>query len=92
MIIIPIILPLVEALGFNLSWFAILVAANLQTCWLSPPFTLSAYFLKGVVPEWDLKDIYLGMMQFMVLQLIGLILIVIFPQIALWLPTLLYGN
>jgi len=53
---------------------------------------LSAYFLKGVVPEWDLKDIYMGMMQFMVLQVIGLILIVIFPQIALWLPTYLYGN
>ena len=92
MIIIPIILPLVEALGFNLTWFAILVAVNLQTCWLSPPVALSAYFLKGVVPEWDLKDIYLGMMQFMVLQLNGFILIVIFPQIALWLPTLLYGN
>ena len=92
MIIIPIILPLVEALGFNLTWFAILVAVNLQTCWLSPPVALSAYFLKGVVPEWDLKDIYYGMMQFMVLQLIGLVLIVLFPQIALWLPTLLYGN
>ena len=69
MIIIPIILPLVEALGFNLTWFAILVAVNLQTCWLSPPVALSAYFLKGVVPEWDLKDIYYGMMQFMVLQI-----------------------
>ena len=92
LIIIPIILPLIEALGFNLTWFAILVAVNLQTAWLSPPVALSAYFLKGVVPEWDLKDIYIGMMQFMVLQLIGLILIVIFPQIALWLPTVLYGN
>ncbi|MFL2883330.1 MAG: TRAP transporter large permease subunit [Pelagibacteraceae bacterium] len=92
LIIIPIILPLIEALGFNLTWFAILVAVNLQTAWLSPPVALSAYFLKGVVPEWDLKDIYVGMMQFMVLQVIGLILIVIFPQIALWLPTYLYGN
>ena len=92
LIIIPIILPLIEALEFNLTWFAILVAVNLQTAWLSPPVALSAYFLKGVVPEWDLKDIYLGMMQFMVLQVIGLILIVIFPQIALWLPTVLYGN
>ena len=92
LIIIPIILPLIEALGFNLTWFAILVAVNLQTAWLSPPVALSAYFLKGVVPEWDLKDIYFGMMQFMVLQVIGLILIVIFPQIALWLPTYLYGN
>jgi TRAP-type mannitol/chloroaromatic compound transport system permease large subunit len=52
----------------------------------------SAYFLKGVVPEWDLKDIYYGMMQFMVLQIIGLVLIIIFPKIALWLPTLLYGQ
>ena len=92
LIIIPIILPLIEELGFNLTWLAILVAVNLQTAWLSPPVALSAYFLKGVVPEWDLKDIYVGMMQFMVLQVIGLILIVIFPQIALWLPTVLYGN
>ena len=92
MIIVPIILPLIEALGFNLTWFAILVAVNLQTAWLSPPVALSAYFLKGVVPEWDLKDIYLGMMQFMVLQIIGLIIIIIFPKIVLWLPTVLYGQ
>jgi len=92
MIFVPIILPLIEALGFNLTWFAILVAVNLQTAWLSPPVALSAYFLKGVVPEWDLKDIYYGMMQFMVLQVIGLVLIKIFPKNALWLPTLLYGQ
>src|SRR5210317_649480 len=92
MIIVPIILPLIEALGFNLTWFAILVAVNLQTAWLSPPVALSAYFLKGVVPEWDLKDIYYGMMQFMVIQVIGLVLIIIFPKIALWLPTYLYGQ
>ena len=73
---------MIEALGFNLTWFAILVAVNLQTAWLSPPVALSAYFLKGVVPEWDLKDIYYGMMQFMVLQVIGLVLIIIFPKIA----------
>ncbi|MDD9908038.1 MAG: TRAP transporter large permease subunit, partial [Rhodospirillaceae bacterium] len=69
-----------------------LVAVNLQTAWLSPPVALSAYFLKGVVPEWDLKDIYYGMMQFMVIQLIGLGLILGFPQITLWLPQVLYGN
>ena len=92
LIIIPIILPLIEALGFNLTWFAILVAVNLQTAWLSPPVALSAYFLKGVVPEWDLKDIYIGMMQFMVLQIIGLILIIVFPKLVLWLPTLIYGQ
>ena len=92
LIIIPIILPLIESLGFNLTWFAILVAVNLQTAWLSPPVALSAYFLKGVVPEWDLKDIYIGMMQFMVLQVIGLILIIVFPQLVLWLPEYIYGK
>lgn len=98
LIIVPILLPVVETLNFGLErsdllvWFAILVAVNLQTAWLSPPVALSAYFLKGVVPEWDLKDIYLGMMQFMVIQLIGLLLIVFFPQIALWLPNFIYGN
>ncbi|MGU9950933.1 MAG: TRAP transporter large permease [Gammaproteobacteria bacterium WSBS_2016_MAG_OTU1] len=92
LIIVPILLPLIEKLEINLLWFGILVAVNLQTAWLSPPVALSAYFLKGVVPEWDLKDIYLGMMQFMVLQLIGLSLIFIFPQIALWLPEMIYGK
>ncbi|MGR3714871.1 MAG: TRAP transporter large permease subunit [Shimia sp.] len=99
LIIIPILIPTVVSLdlGFEskndlLIWFAILVAVNLQTAWLSPPVALSAYFLKGVVPEWDLRDIYLGMMQFMVIQLIGLTLIFLFPQIALWLPNYVYGQ
>ncbi len=92
LIVLPIVLPLVIELGFNLTWFAILVAVNLQTAWLSPPVALSAYFLKGVVPEWDLKDIYLGMMQFMVIQVIGLVLIIIFPKIALWLPGVMYPS
>ncbi len=92
LIIVPILIPMIDQLGFNLTWFAILVAVNLQTAWLSPPVALSAYFLKGVVPEWDLKDIYFGMMQFMGLQLIGLTLIISFPQIALWLPTYIYGG
>ena len=92
LIILPILLPVIDQLGFNLTWFGILVAVNLQTAWLSPPVALSAYFLKGVVPEWDLKDIYMGMMQFMVIQIIGLVAIVFFPQIALWLPGVIYGN
>ena len=92
LIIIPILLPLIDQLGFNLTWFGILVAVNLQTAWLSPPVALSAYFLKGVAPEWDLKDIYNGMMQFMVIQVLGLLLIIFFPQIALWLPDVIYGG
>ena len=92
LIIVPILVPMLTELNVNLTWFAILVAVNLQTAWLSPPVALSAYFLKGVVPEWDLKDIYIGMMQFMVIQLIGLTLIFVFPEIALWLPAYIYGK
>ncbi|MBL6782252.1 MAG: TRAP transporter large permease subunit [Alphaproteobacteria bacterium] len=91
LIIVPILIPVLVKLDINLTWFGILVAVNLQTAWLSPPVALSAYFLKGVVPEWDLKDIYFGMMQFMVIQMIGLILIFVFPEIALWLPEYIYG-
>ena len=92
LIFVPIILPLVKQLGFDITWFAILVAVNLQTAWLSPPVALSAYFLKGVAPQWALGDIYKGMMQFMVLQVIGLIIVMLFPQIALWLPGVLYSR
>lgn len=92
LIIVPILVPLLVQLDVNLTWFAILVAVNLQTAWLSPPVALSAYFLKGVVPEWDLKDIYFGMMQFMVIQVIGLVLIFMFPGFALWLPDFLSAN
>jgi len=99
LIVVPILLPTVEALEVHglgrydlMVWFGILVAVNLQTAWLSPPVALSAYFLKGVVPDWDLKDIYLGMMQFMVIQLIGLILLFSFPQLVLWLPKVMSGG
>jgi tripartite ATP-independent transporter DctM subunit len=89
LIVVPIMLPLVQKLGIDLVWFCTLVAVCLQTAWLSPPVALSAYFLKGVVPDWDLSDIYAGMMQFMVLQVIGLLLLLAFPQLALWLPAVL---
>jgi TRAP-type mannitol/chloroaromatic compound transport system permease large subunit len=79
----------VKQLGFDVLWFSILVAVNLQTAWLSPPVALSAYFLRGVVPDWSLKDIYAGMLQFMALQVAGLLLVLFFPQLALWLPALL---
>jgi TRAP-type mannitol/chloroaromatic compound transport system permease large subunit len=89
LIVVPIFLPLVQKLGIDLTWFCILVAVCLQTAWLSPPVALSAYFLKGVVPDWEMQDIYLGMMQFMVLQLLGLALLLAFPALATWLPRVL---
>ena len=89
LIVVPVLLPLVQKLGIDIVWFCTLVAVCLQTAWLSPPVALSAYFLKGVVPEWEISDIYKGMLQFMVLQVIGLLLILAFPQLALWLPAVL---
>ncbi|MCE2491975.1 MAG: TRAP transporter large permease subunit [Alphaproteobacteria bacterium] len=90
-IIVPIVLPLVKALGIDILWFCTLVAVCLQTAWLSPPVALSAYYIKGVVPNWELSDIYAGMIQFMLIQLIGLSCLLMFPQLALWLPEVLFG-
>lgn len=90
LVVIPILLPAVQSVGIDLVWFCTLVAVCLQTAWLSPPVALSAYYLKGVVPDWSLKDIYGGMLQFMVIQVIGLVLLIIFPEIATWLPNKLF--
>jgi TRAP-type mannitol/chloroaromatic compound transport system permease large subunit len=91
-IFLPIFVPVVQALKFDLVWFSALVAVNLQTAFLSPPVAMAAYYLKAVVPSWELTDIYRGMVDFMILQVIGLMLLFFFPQIALWLPSLLYGR
>ena len=90
-IIVPIFLPVLQGLQTDMIWFSIVLAVTLQTCWLSPPVALSAYYLKAIMPEWELKDIYLGMMPFMGLQALGVMLVYNFPQIALWLPKFLFG-
>ena len=87
LIVVPIALPIVTAAGIDLLWFSTLVAVTLQTAWLSPPVALSAYFLKGVVPQWNLKDIYAGMVQFMVLQLLAVGILLMFPKLVTWLPS-----
>jgi tripartite ATP-independent transporter DctM subunit len=87
LIVVPIVLPIVQAANIDLIWFCTLVAVTLQTAWLSPPVALSAYFLKGVVPQWDLKQIYAGMLQFMILQLVGVGILLLFPKLATWLPS-----
>ena len=87
LVVLPIVLPIVQAAGIDLIWFCTLVAVTLQTAWLSPPVALSAYFLKGVVPQWDLKDIYAGMVQFMALQILAVGLLLMFPGMTTWLTT-----
>jgi tripartite ATP-independent transporter DctM subunit len=92
LIFLPIILPVVETLQVDMVWFGILVAVNLQTAFLSPPVAMAAYYLKGVAPQYDLKDIYIGMLQFMGLQAFGLAIVFFFPEVALWLPRVLTGR
>jgi tripartite ATP-independent transporter DctM subunit len=90
-VIVPIFLPVLTQLKTDMIWFSILLAVTLQTCWLSPPVALSAYYLKGIMPEWELLEIYKGMMPFMFLQAIAVALLYMFPQIVMWLPNLLFG-
>jgi tripartite ATP-independent transporter DctM subunit len=91
-VFIPIFYPVVAALKYDMLWFGALVAVNLQTAYLSPPVAMSAYYLKQVVPQWSLATIYRGMADFMVLQVIALILVLMFPEIALWFPRWLFGD
>jgi len=91
LIFLPIFLPVVQALKFDLVWFGTLVAVNLQTAFLSPPVAMAAYYLKSVAPQWELRDIYRGMFDFMMLQCIGLAAVFFFPEVALWLPRVLFG-
>jgi tripartite ATP-independent transporter DctM subunit len=91
-IFLPIFLPVVEAMKVDLLWFSTLVAVNLQTAFLSPPVAMAAYYLKAVAPKWELGWIYRGMFDFMLLQVIGLLIVFLFPQVALWLPERLFGR
>jgi TRAP-type mannitol/chloroaromatic compound transport system permease large subunit len=86
LVVVPILLQVVRHLGFDMLWFGILVAVTLQSSWLTPPMALSSYFLKGVVPQWSMKDIYLGMVQFVLLQLVVVLLLIKFPVLVTWLP------
>ncbi len=89
LIVLPIVMPTVRALGIDPLWFAIIYAITLQTSWLTPPVALSCYFIKGCIPEWKLGDIYRGMFQFIACQIVGIALILLFPKIVTWLPELL---
>ncbi|MGY6645229.1 MAG: TRAP transporter large permease [Salinarimonas sp.] len=91
LIFLPILTPVVRELEIDLVWFGILVAVNLQSAFLSPPVAMAAYYLKGAVPILKLSDIYIGMLQFNVIQNLAVVLILIFPAIALWLPRVIYG-
>jgi len=91
LIFIPIVAPMISKLGFDPLWFGILVAICLQTSFLTPPFAISIFYLKGVAPpNVGLGDIYRGVVPFIVLQLIGLAFCILFPTIVLWLPRIMH--
>jgi tripartite ATP-independent transporter DctM subunit len=86
LIFLPLLAPVAKGLGYDMVWFACIVAVVLQTAFLSPPVAMSAYYLKQVVKEWKLSTIYRGMADFMVIQCICVALVMIFPGIAMWFP------
>ena len=97
LIVLPVFAPIIAALAdlgdhvgdprWVVPWFAIIIAVNLQTSFLTPPFGFALFYLKGVAPkEVKIEQIYLGIIPFVLLQLGGLALVILFPEIALWLP------
>jgi len=91
-ITIPIFAPVVESLGFDPIWFGILFVMNMQIYFLSPPFGPACFWLKSVAPpEITLQQIFASVWPFILLQIVGLALVMFFPEIALWLPRALAG-
>ncbi|GHB21982.1 TRAP transporter large permease [Salinicola rhizosphaerae] len=91
-ITVPIFAPVVVGLGFDPIWFGVLFAMNIQIYYLSPPFGPACFFLKSVAPEGvELQHIFRAVLPFIGLQIIGMLLVLFFPQLALWLPNLLFN-
>ncbi len=90
-IFMPIFLPLLAHFNIDPLFFGLLVALNLQTAFLSPPVAMAAFYLKGVAPSHvSLNQIFAGMLPYMAIQVLALLLLYLFPQIGLWLPSLVY--
>jgi len=91
LIILPLVAPVVQALGFDLIWFTVLFATTLQTSFLTPPVGFSLFYLKGVAPPGiTIGHIYRGVVPFVILQILGIALVFKFDQIVLWLPEKMY--
>ena len=93
LIVLPLVSPVVNALGFDPIWFTILFAVCLQTSFLTPPVGFAIFYLRGVAPpEVDIKGVYRGVMPFVLLQIIGVIIIFNFSGLVTWLPQQAYGG
>jgi tripartite ATP-independent transporter DctM subunit len=92
-IVLPLVSPVVVELGFDIVWFTVLFAVCLQTSFLTPPVGFALFYVKGVAPpEVDVATLYRGVLPFVGLQLLGLAMIFIWPEIATWLPARAYGS
>jgi len=90
---VPVLAPIMLEFGFDPAWFCILIAVNLQTSFMTPPFGFSLFYLKAVTPpEISTGDIYRGIIPFVFFQLIGLLLVVFFPILVTWLPSVVFGR
>jgi tripartite ATP-independent transporter DctM subunit len=91
LIILPLVAPVIQGLGFDLVWFTVMFAVCLQTSFLTPPVGFAIFYLKGVAPEGiDVRTIYRGVVPFILLQLLGLALIFICKPLVTWLPSMAY--
>ncbi len=89
-IVVPILAPIAQLMDINMLWFAVLIAMNLQTSFLTPPFGFSLFYLKAAAPpEIKITQIYRGIIPFVIIQVIALALLLYFPQISLWLPDMM---
>ncbi|RTZ95659.1 MAG: C4-dicarboxylate ABC transporter [Deltaproteobacteria bacterium] len=90
---VPVLAPIMVSMGVNPLWLAVLIAVNLQTSFLTPPFGFSLFYLKGVTPpEVSTMDIYKGIIPFVIIQIIGLLIICLVPESITWLPGVLLGD
>ncbi len=92
LVTVPIFMPIAMELDFNPLWFSILLCVNLQTSFLTPPFGYALFYFKGVAPEgYTMGHIYKGIMPFVLLQILGLVILAIFPELITWLPGVFFG-
>jgi len=90
LITLPLYMPVVKALGFDPVWFAVIVLLNVEMADVSPPFGLGLFVMKGVAPpDTTMGDIYKSVLPFLGCDLIAMIIIIVFPPLALWLPSLM---
>lgn len=91
LITLPVFLPIVKALGFDPVWFGILFVINMEIGYMTPPFGFNLFYLKGVVPpNITMKDIYVSVIPFVLVEVVGIVLIMMFPEIATYLPDLFF--